>query len=191
MIDTAQLAELLATPWTAWLIALISFGFAPRLLLTVLIRAWPPGHDRRAELIAEYYGRVPAWRRPLWTFEVAAAAVTEGLWERPWRRTRALRSLRPELRHVVLFDHAIVVVLLAVSVVGPHFIDSRMFGWSSASTLLVLSFFVMTAVLTTISVRLRLSLREYPVSGSELHALGQISSAKVLHRSLSGYYHSK
>jgi hypothetical protein len=69
------------------------FGFAPVFTVRIFVLLYPPGHPRRAELIAELYTlkRIP---RVFYAAEVAAAAVVEGVAE----RIKARRLLPAELR---------------------------------------------------------------------------------------------
>ena len=59
-------------------VALLIFGFAPGLLLALIVRLLHPDDPRRQELHAELYA-VPRWERPFWVCEQFEVALREGL----------------------------------------------------------------------------------------------------------------
>jgi hypothetical protein len=67
--------------WQTFLAALVVFGFAPRAVLRVIVRAFPKGDPRRDELLAELH-IVPRLLRPLWVTEQLEVAIFEGLRDR-------------------------------------------------------------------------------------------------------------
>ncbi|MGH3854277.1 MAG: hypothetical protein ACRDR6_12450 [Pseudonocardiaceae bacterium] len=62
--------------WRSLLVVLVVFGLAPGVCLRQIVRVYPPGDPRRAELIAELYA-VPRWERPLWVAEQLEVALSE------------------------------------------------------------------------------------------------------------------
>lgn len=62
-------------------VVLVAFGFAPGLVLRLIVLAFHPEDPRRYELRAELYA-VPRWERPLWVTEQIEIAISEGLWGR-------------------------------------------------------------------------------------------------------------
>ncbi|HEX5116583.1 MAG TPA: hypothetical protein VFW65_15410 [Pseudonocardiaceae bacterium] len=72
-----DLLDALVSPWT-FLLVLVVFGAAPRLVLRLLVRIYPPGHERRLELMAEL-AVIPRWERPLWVVEQLETALAEGI----------------------------------------------------------------------------------------------------------------
>jgi hypothetical protein len=81
------LLDSVVSPWT-FLFVLVVFGAAPRLVLRLLLRIYPPGHHRRRELMAELCV-IPRWERPLWVVEQLETALAEGI---PARRRGRPRS---------------------------------------------------------------------------------------------------
>jgi hypothetical protein len=67
--------------WPLFLLALLVYGFAPGLLLRLIVRAFHPEDPRREELLAEIHA-VPRLERPFWVFEQLEVAISEGLWGR-------------------------------------------------------------------------------------------------------------
>jgi hypothetical protein len=61
-----SLAELLSSlaSWPTLLIAVVVYGFAPGFLLRLIVLAYPAGHPRRRELIAQLYD-VERIKRPI------------------------------------------------------------------------------------------------------------------------------
>ncbi|GAA2685867.1 DUF2314 domain-containing protein [Nonomuraea recticatena] len=78
-----MIAELLdaIVSWPALVVALAVFGFAPRLLLRLIVLAFPRDDPRRQELLAEL-SAVPRVERPFWVCEQIEVALIEGVWER-------------------------------------------------------------------------------------------------------------
>jgi len=73
--------------WRIGLVVLLVFGFAPGVLLRLIVLAFHRDDPRRSELLAELYG-VPWFERPLWVVEQLERALFEGLWERiTWAAT--------------------------------------------------------------------------------------------------------
>jgi hypothetical protein len=87
----ADLLDVVAS-WPSLVSVLLIFGFAPRATLRLLVRAYPKGDPRRAELPAELEA-VPRAERPLWVVEQIEVALFDGLPQRLhiWKTTRALR----------------------------------------------------------------------------------------------------
>lgn len=73
-----EILGLIATPWPLFVAALIIFGFAPGLVLSLILRLLPIDDPRRRELHAELYA-VPRWERPFWVCEQFEVALREGL----------------------------------------------------------------------------------------------------------------
>ena len=67
--------------WPRLALVVVAFGFAPGFCLRLIVRAYPRGDPRRAELIAELYA-VPRIQRPLWVAEQLEVALFEGLGHR-------------------------------------------------------------------------------------------------------------
>lgn len=76
-----MITELLITPGAlgAFMLALVIFGFAPGMVLALIVRLIPD-IDRRKELQAELY-EVPRWERPFWVAQQFEVALRIGL---PW-----------------------------------------------------------------------------------------------------------
>lgn len=72
-----DLLDALVSPWD-FMLVLVIFGAAPRLVLRLLLRIYPPGHRRRRELMAEL-AAIPRWERPLWVVEQLETALAEGI----------------------------------------------------------------------------------------------------------------
>jgi hypothetical protein len=94
--------------WKGLLITCIIFGFAPRLCLRIISKAWPKGDPTRQAIIADLV-MVPAWRRPIYVFEQLENALSDGLptrWrERQWqRRTTASRTITQMSIQLALSD---------------------------------------------------------------------------------------
>lgn len=96
-----MITELVSVP-TAWAglgVAVVVFGFAPGLVLALIVRLIPD-HDRRRELQAELYA-VPYWKRPFWVAEQLEVALRVGLsprigwvWGRyVWHRSTLMSGL--------------------------------------------------------------------------------------------------
>lgn len=91
----AELLEAVSSPWSAFLAALVVFGFAPGFVLSLIVRLLHSDDPRRRELQAELYA-VPRWERPFWVCEQFEVALREGLfpevswwWGRlVWHRSR-------------------------------------------------------------------------------------------------------
>lgn len=83
-----ELLDLLATPWPLLALALLVFGFAPRLILRLLVLAFPRGDPRRDEVLGEL-DAVPYKDRPLFVAEQFEVALIEGFGGRiRWLWTR-------------------------------------------------------------------------------------------------------
>lgn len=63
------------------LVALVTFGLAPGLLLRVIVKAFRRDDPRREELLAELHV-VPRAERPFWVLEQVEVALADGLWPR-------------------------------------------------------------------------------------------------------------
>ena len=97
------------------LLAMLVFGFSPRLVVRILVHAWPSGHPRRRELVAEL-GCVPYLERLVWVGELIETALLDGLPAR-WRKyreglgvSRLRRRTPPSLMRLV-FQSLVVAVL--------------------------------------------------------------------------------
>jgi hypothetical protein len=98
------IGELLSLPGTlgALAVSLVIFGFAPGMLLALIVRLFHEDDPRRGEFQAELYV-VPRWERPFWVFEKLDLALRQGLfpeiswWCRQlgWHRTRTDSRLQP------------------------------------------------------------------------------------------------
>jgi hypothetical protein len=83
----SELADLLlGSSWKTLLLVLFVFGTAPGLVLRFLVLAYPKGHPRRRELVAQLY-TIPRGMRPLWVAEQVEVALFEGVPHR-WRARR-------------------------------------------------------------------------------------------------------
>lgn len=67
--------------WPTFIAALAVFGFAPGLVLRVIVLAFHSDDPRRHELLAELYA-VPRVERPFWVVEQLEVAICEGLRDR-------------------------------------------------------------------------------------------------------------
>ncbi|WP_156511454.1 hypothetical protein [Nocardia nova] len=68
--------------------AVLIFGFCPGLILRQIVRMYPKGHPRRAEIIAELYA-IAYVMRPIWVAAQLETALHEGLsLRRSGRKTR-------------------------------------------------------------------------------------------------------
>jgi hypothetical protein len=76
--------------WPSLLLLIVLFGFAPGLVLRLLLRLYPADDLRRKELLAELYG-VPRWERPFWVAEQLETALCEAIPHRA-RRARDKRA---------------------------------------------------------------------------------------------------
>src|SRR5215207_7099556 len=74
--------------WQLLPVAVVIFGFAPALVLRVILLAFHPKNPRRRELLAELRA-VPRWERPFWVAEQLEVALVEGLRDRIKRAKRA------------------------------------------------------------------------------------------------------
>jgi hypothetical protein len=88
-----MLAELI-TDWRIWCALVVFYGVLPGSLLRLLIGMYPPGHDRRAELLAEL-ARVKPAERPIWVL-----GHVETVWQEAPQAWRAL-GINP-LRRLLL-----------------------------------------------------------------------------------------
>ncbi|WP_375390179.1 hypothetical protein [uncultured Amnibacterium sp.] len=79
------------------LLAVLGFGFAPRLVLRVIVIAWPSWHPRRRELLAEL-AAVPRRDRPFWVAEQLEVALLEGVGGRLMGRFGSLLEADMHLR---------------------------------------------------------------------------------------------
>lgn len=64
--------------FAALAIVFLVWGFLPGLIIRAVVHIYPPGDDRRHELVAETYA-TPRWERPFWVLEQLELALTEGL----------------------------------------------------------------------------------------------------------------
>lgn len=95
---TGMIAQLLA--WPTLGIALLVFGFAPGVVLRLIVLFYPRGHPRRRELLGELYA-VPRIERPFWVAEQLEVALFEGLRDRArawFRRRRAPKEVDEQAR---------------------------------------------------------------------------------------------
>ena len=68
----------LVRDWRPLLVAILIFGFAPGAVLRLVVRAYPKGHPRREELVAELY-EVNMASRPFWVAQQFETALFEGI----------------------------------------------------------------------------------------------------------------
>jgi hypothetical protein len=64
--------------WPMLVLALAAFGFAPGLVLRLIVLTFPRHDPRRQELLGELYA-VPRFERPFWVAEQLEVALFEGL----------------------------------------------------------------------------------------------------------------
>ena len=76
---TGMIAQLLA--WPTLGVALLVFGFAPGVVLRLIVLFYSRGNPRRQELLGELYA-VPRVERPFWVAEQLEVALFEGLRDR-------------------------------------------------------------------------------------------------------------
>jgi hypothetical protein len=82
------------------LVGLAALGVLPGLTLRLLVRAYPSGHPRRRELVAELYA-LKYWERPFFVAQGFELAFSEGLAAR-WQVRRGRRQERAQpQRHVL------------------------------------------------------------------------------------------
>lgn len=67
-----------ATSWSALLLAIGVFGFAPGFVVRLLVFGYDRKNPRRQELVAELYA-VPRWKRPMWVAQQLETVLFEGL----------------------------------------------------------------------------------------------------------------
>ena len=95
---TGMIAQLLA--WPTLGVALLVFGFAPGVVLRLIVLFYRRDNPRRQELLGELYA-VPRIERPFWVAEQLEVALFEGLRDRlrAWRdrRTPRIDGLRTDL----------------------------------------------------------------------------------------------
>lgn len=73
--------------WPMLVLALFVFGFAPGLMLRLIMLAYSRDDPRRHELPGELY-HVPRFERPFWVMEQLELALVEGLGQRiKWAAT--------------------------------------------------------------------------------------------------------
>jgi Uncharacterized protein conserved in bacteria (DUF2314) len=76
--------------WPFFCLSLVIYGFAPGLVLRLIVRAFHPEDPRRQELLAELHA-VPRLERPFWVLEQLEVALSEGLCDRlVWAATGRL-----------------------------------------------------------------------------------------------------
>jgi hypothetical protein len=85
--------EAVASPG-AFVASLVVFAFLPGLVLRQVVRLYPKGHSRRAELLGELYA-MPQWRRPWFVMEQLETALCEGL---PTRVSHGIDKVRRRRR---------------------------------------------------------------------------------------------
>jgi hypothetical protein len=73
----AELLDLVVS-WPAFFVAVLVFGFAPGVLLRLIVLAYHREDPRRQELVAELYA-MPRAERPFWVAEKLEVAIFEGL----------------------------------------------------------------------------------------------------------------
>ena len=89
----------LAGAWRILLLAVVIFGLAPGVVLRLVVRAYPRGHSRREELVAELYA-IDMAMRPFWVAQQFETALFEGLPTR-WQARRKSPPARPSIRRVL------------------------------------------------------------------------------------------
>lgn len=62
-------------------LALLIFGLAPGMVLSLILCLLPRDDPRRQELHAELYA-VPRWERPFWVFDQLEVALRQGVFRR-------------------------------------------------------------------------------------------------------------
>ena len=96
---TGMIAQFLA--WPTLGVALLVFGFAPGVVLRLIMLCYRRGNPRRQELLSELYA-VPRIERPFWVAEQLEVALFEGLRDRlrAWRdrRTPRIDDLRADFK---------------------------------------------------------------------------------------------
>ena len=105
-----MIAQFLA--WPTLGVALLVFGFAPGVVLRLIVLFYRRGNPRRRELLGELYA-VPRIERPFWVAEQLEVALFEGLRDR-FRAWRDERASRPPMPGDVLPRLAAVVVKAAL-----------------------------------------------------------------------------
>jgi hypothetical protein len=80
--------------WRALVAAMVALGFAPSIVIRIIVLAFERSDARRRELLAELY-RVPRWERPLWVAEQVEVALIEGI---GGRLAKGYRRLAPTRR---------------------------------------------------------------------------------------------
>ena len=108
---TPVLLHILSVP--ALLTALFTFGFAPGLVLRIIVLAFKRSDPRRQELLAELYN-IPRIDRPFWVVEQVEVALSEGLiprlvklvkrWNLGYRLARWWRNFWHEFWHAKSAD---------------------------------------------------------------------------------------
>lgn len=96
----AELIDLVASPQALVALGLVVliFGFCPGFILRQIVRMYPKGHPRRAEIVAELY-QLDYVTRPVWVAAQFETALHEGLglrrtgWKVRKRDTRIRRYL--------------------------------------------------------------------------------------------------
>lgn len=121
--------ELLLEHWSvpAIVVVLLVLGVVPQLLLRLTLWCYPKGHDRRAELLAEFAVVAQAGRL-LWVLDVLTAGIFDGLLLR--RRARSARAcIHPE---IVRFRVLMASLLLAGSTA---ILNEYLPDWTTSSPL--------------------------------------------------------
>lgn len=87
---SGMIAQFLA--WPTLGVALLVFGFAPGVVLRLIVLIYRRGNPRRQELLGELYA-VPRIERPFWVAEQLEVALFEGLRDRlrAWLSRRTTR----------------------------------------------------------------------------------------------------
>lgn len=105
-----MIAQFLA--WPTLGVALLVFGFAPGVVLRLIVLFYRRGNPRRRELLGELYA-APRIERPFWVAEQLEVALFEGLRDR-FRAWRDGRASRPPMPGDALLRLAAVVVKAAL-----------------------------------------------------------------------------
>ena len=88
-----EILDVLTSPWSTLLYALLVFGFMPGFVLRLLVLIYPKGDLRRVDLMAELYV-VPRIERPFYVAEQIETVLFEGVPERIKRIK--LKSIKSE-----------------------------------------------------------------------------------------------
>lgn len=86
--------------FSAYGTTLLVFGFAPGFILRLIVKLYPKGDLRRAELVAELYAMPRIWR-PMWVVQQIETGLFEGLSARRVARKSRRAPTSPAPIHVM------------------------------------------------------------------------------------------